>query len=148
MGRSVLIGLVLLCACTTDQGLPIAEILNHRNCQSVAPGLSTVTFAQVAAIRGSKLIGMTSDVAAEQPDLTLVVISKGPQPTPGYAFRLTSVQTIGTSAVIEVEWLEPPPDAVLAQVITHPCLVVGIESAGYDTLTVSDQNGVLDTIDL
>ncbi|MEE8243469.1 MAG: protease complex subunit PrcB family protein, partial [Pseudomonadales bacterium] len=67
---------------------------------------------------------------------------------PGYAFRLTSVQTIGTSAVIEVEWLEPSPDAVLAQVMTHPCLVVGIESAGYDTLTVSDQNGVLDTIDL
>lgn len=148
MQRAILFNLVLLCACTTDQGVPITEILNHRNCQSVAAGLSTVTFEQVAAIRGSKLIGMTNDIDTEQPELALVVISKGPQPTPGYAFRLTAVRTIGTAAVIEVEWLEPPPDAVLAQVITHPCLVVGIESAGYETLTVSDQNGVLDTIDL
>ena len=148
IGRSFLASLVLLCACSSDRAVPIAEVLNHRNCQSVSAGVTSVTFDQIAAIRGSKLIGMTDDYEPEQSDLELVVISKGPQPTLGYAFQLTSVRSLGTTLVVELDWLEPPTDAVLAQVTTHPCLVVGIEAVDYATLTVSDQYGVLGTIDL
>lgn len=145
---SFLLTLALLGACTSDRALPIAEVLNHRNCQSVTAGVASVTFDEIAAIRGSKLIGMTNDVQPEPSDLELVAISKGPQPTAGYAFQLTSVRSLGTTLVVELDWLEPPTGAVLAQVTTHPCLVVGIEVAGYETLTVSDQHGVLGTVDL
>ncbi len=146
--RGLLISCTLLCGCTAGEVLPIAEILNHRHCQSVVAGLTLVTFEDVAAMRGSTLIGITTDPGSEQPDLALVVVSKGPQPTPGYAFQLVSARHEGKTAVVELEWQEPSADAVLAQVMTHPCLVVGIESAGYETLIVSDQNGVLGKIDL
>ncbi len=146
--RGFLIGCTLLCGCTAGDVLPVAEILNHRNCHSVVAGLTLVTFEDVAAMRGSTLIGITTDPESEQPDLALVAVSKGPQPTPGYAFQLVSARQEGKTAVVELEWQEPSTDAVLAQVMTHPCLVVGIESAGYETLVVSDQNGVLGTIEL
>mgnify|MGYP001825925314 FL=1 len=70
----------------------------------------------------------------------MVSISLGQQPTAGYALSLDSAFAEGTTALIRVIWDSPPADAVLAQVITHPCLVVGLPSASFSKVRVVDQD--------
>ncbi len=77
---------------------------------------------------------------------TVIVISMGQKPTPGY-----TVEVVAGSAMLQGEtlnissiWQQPAEDAILAQVLTSPCVAIMVSTTQYDTVKINDQQG--DTI--
>ncbi len=74
---------------------------------------------------------------------TVFVLFMGPLPTAGYDIDLyadrASVQ--GTSLTIPASWRNPAPDALLAQVVTNPCMVITVPAARYESVTIRDRRG-------
>jgi hypothetical protein len=53
------------------------------------------------------------------------------------------------TAVVSVDWTTPPSGAVLPQVLTHPCLVVGMPRANLTRVEALDGAGTsLGTLEL
>jgi hypothetical protein len=147
----ILLGLAAGCA--DDSSIDATTVLDYNQCAGLEPGLTLVDYAAVAAIRGGKLLGITEpDENATRPDqgdLVLVAISRGRQPTPGYGFTLDGAHRQDNAAVLTVRWESPEPGAMLAQVVSHPCLVVGVPRAGLDRIEAVDQHGArLGSLDL
>lgn len=139
---------VLASGCAADASLQAETVLNHDQCQGLKPGVTRVDLPAVAAIRGSHLLSTpgTNPAAADaDPDaesqMLMVAISRGQQPTAGYGWRLEGARVEGSTAVIDVHWATPAPDTMVAQVITHPCLVVGLPHVGLERVEVRDQAG-------
>jgi hypothetical protein len=165
--RPLVIGAAVLLAagCAGSPGIEAVSVLTHDQCQGLNPGLTQVDFAAVAGIRGSTLLGMTANAPAADDaatddaatddaaagaaaagaaagELLLVAISRGTQPTPGYGLTLQGAHREAGTAVIEVRWQTPESGALLPQVITHPCLVVGLaDAAVIDRVEAVDQRG-------
>lgn len=147
MTRPIIPTLMLLLAVITSGGcgrrdLPATVVLSHGNCEGAAEGVAEVSFADVAHLRGSTLLAMTApDDGAEEPDLLLVSISRGRQPTPGYALTLEGASLKDRTATLTLGWQTPDPSAVMPQVVTRPCLVVGVERRGIDRVRAVDEKG-------
>ena len=134
--------LAIAIGCTGSQQLDAVEVLNYGQCEGLEAGLTIVDFATTATIRGSRLIAAPG-TPSNDPDVLLIALSRGTQPTPGYGFALQAVSREGAQARIRVNWFSPPADAVLAQLITQPCLVVGLPGAGIRRVEAFDQSGAL-----
>lgn len=152
-GLALLSGVALLSGCDDGTALDATTVLNYNRCQGLEPGLTRVDYAAVAGIRGGTLLGITEpddgESASADDELLLVAISRGRQPTPGYGFTLEEAHRRDQVAVIEVRWETPASGAVLAQTLTHPCLVVGLPGNGFEQVEVVDQTGkTLGTLDL
>ncbi|MBX3706045.1 MAG: protease complex subunit PrcB family protein [Pseudomonadales bacterium] len=151
---------LLLFACAREQPLEALEVLNYGQCAGLELGLTLVDFGDLAALRGGAFVmpadspeptantppsggdGTTEPTApAAAANTLLVALSRGPQPTPGFGFTLRGVTARGTVALIETTWRTPPPDAILAQVMTHPCLVVGLPRGNLRRIEAFDQSG-------
>jgi hypothetical protein len=73
----------------------------------------------------------------------VLIVRMGGRPTAGYALELASEQVVsddGTGAV-RVNWTEPPEDAMVAQVLTSPCLLVSVRKDEFRSVKVVDQAG-------
>ncbi len=118
--------------CSGARPVQTEVMLEHKNCQHVEAGVTPVSLDKVAKIRGSRLIrldpnGEPAKPAPEQPaGVELYAISKGPMPTPGYGFTLEGTRLLEQTLTVQVGWETPAEDAVLAQMRTHPCLVIAV----------------------
>ena len=141
--RSLLTTAVLLCChgCAEAHRVQIMTVLTNGNCKTTTTGVRLIDYAALAELRGTRLIGMEAPEAA-QASLRLIAIVPGEYPTAGYHLTLdhTSVD-LADPLTLHVTVAKPPPDAILAQVITHPCLVVGIENAEVKRVRVIDDAG-------
>lgn len=78
---------------------------------------------------------------------TAVLAALGEKPTAGYEIRIVRIALSGSTVEVRASVSEPPGDAVLAQVITHPFDVVWIRTSrlarikGPLTLRLTDQSG-------
>lgn len=144
--------LVLLSACAGDAGVQASTVLTYDQCTSLAPGVSRVSYGEVAKLRGSHLITMPPDedgssgaaISAPAPgdaEALLLAISRGEQPTPGYGFTLEGAYRREQTAVVTVRWETPEPDSMQAQMLTHPCLVVALPRADFARVEVVDTAG-------
>jgi len=142
--------MTVVAGCADDASINATTVLDYNRCEGLDSGLTLVDYRAVAAIRGGKLLGITEPEQSEpQGDLVLVAISRGQQPTPGYGFALEGAQRQDGAAVLSVRWESPEAGATLAQVTTHPCLVVGVPREGLDRIEAVDQDGTsLGTLDL
>ena len=146
--RRVAAAALLMCAlllggCARSIELAVTEVLNEANCTGAADGLHRVDYGKVAALRGSTLLGITTAPTASEPDLLLLALSKGQQPTAGYRFELRDARLEKGIATLLVNLKTPSADASLAQILTFPCLVIGLEAGPYDSVRVLDQEGEL-----
>lgn len=133
---------VLLGGCAGEQSLNATTVLSYDQCQGIDSGLTRVDYAEVAGIRGSTLLDMSRpEPDADNDDLLLVAISRGRQPTPGYSFSLEDARRRDGTAVVSVGWRTPDSGAVLPQVLTHPCLVVGLPASGLERVEAVDTSG-------
>jgi hypothetical protein len=130
-----------LCGCVKQNELAAIEVLNIGNCQGAVAGVQQLSYAQLAALRGSKLLGITTQATDESPELILLSVYKGPQPTPGYRFSLHDALLDGTTARLEFQWHTPDPQSVQAQMISSPCMVIGLEAGNFDAIQVQDSDG-------
>ena len=139
---------LLLGACSSAQLVETVTVLNHNNCVNVAAGITESSLAELRTLRRSRLLPPPDDAPLKPeddlPDLEttrVYVVSKGPQPTPGYGLELEQARLQGNTLTLAFNWQTPPDDAVLAQVLTHPCIAIGIPDTGADLLVAIDQNG-------
>ena len=66
----------------------------------------------------------------------------GQQRTAGYSIGLTKggeLKIAGGSAEVRVQWKQPQPGMMLAQVITHPCIFIQVPRGEYQLIRVIDQ---------
>jgi len=139
--------LIALClsGCRAGTDLAATEVLNEANCKGAEVGLRKVSYADVAKLRGSTLLAMSTptqtDTAA--PELLLFALSKGRQPTPGYFFHLTDARVSDQVAELTLAWEEPAPERVQAQIVTFPCIVVAVEPGDYSVIRAAQENGEL-----
>jgi hypothetical protein len=126
-----------------------SQVFSLDYCTGVTAGVRVLQAADLSTIHGGALAlppGLPESAA------TLVVISRGDQPTPGYGFTLTDVQDnepVQGTARVTVTWRTPPRDAILPQVVTHPCLVVALPTGTLRRIEVIDQHGaIVGSVDL
>lgn len=60
----------------------------------------------------------------------LLVIAQGTKPTPGYGFEvLAKIATVNNSTLqLPIRFSQPAKDKMLAQMLTSPCMIVGIDT--------------------
>jgi hypothetical protein len=76
--------------------------------------------------------------------LSVVAVYMGRKPTAGYHVSMASrAAAVGehNELILLVSWIEPPGDALLAQVITSPCILVSIPKGNYSTIQIVDESG-------
>lgn len=133
--------------CAQPARLEAVTVLQQSQCQGLEAGLSLTTYSGVAGLRGNSLLSANGDADATGTDSglegqpLLVVISKGPQATAGYALALETAVLEGETAILSVRWETPAPDTLQAQVITHPCLVVALPRGPVRRVRAADQSG-------
>jgi hypothetical protein len=137
-----LVLLTALAGCAGGTAVDATSLLSYDQCRGIDSGLTRVDYADVASIRGSTLLNLQSSAAGPAAgDLLLIAISRGRHPTPGYRMTLDGASRRDDTTVIEVTWTTPESGAVLAQMMTHPCLVVGLSRAGVSKVEAVDQAG-------
>lgn len=97
-------------------------------------------------INGLKIGG--SAVPVPNVDFThkgVLFVRMGRKPTSGYGIELASKQVDlqDQTATVTVRWTEPSRDAVLAQMITSPCIMIKLVKGGYSSIRVVDQAGTV-----
>ena len=132
--------LVLCAGCTGGDSIHSAVLLNHSDCTIAKAGMQVVSYEDVALLRGSTLLSMTSAPINHQPDLILLAISNGRQPTPGYRFDLIGAFAAEGIATLELRWLAPADDSPQPQMITHPCIVIGLEHGAFESVRAVDEH--------
>ncbi len=142
---TLLICASLLTGCDRGQELAATEVLNNINCKAAQDGLHLVSYADVARLRGSTLLSMSTGAqpqdSAEDTPLLLFAVSAGRQPTPGYFFSLKDARLKDGAAELQLHWETPDEDSVQAQVITYPCIVIGIEAGEFVDVRAVNQHG-------
>jgi len=75
----------------------------------------------------------------------VLLLAMGSRSTAGYALSLAEESAIVRDGVltVRVDWREPPSGALLAQVMTNPCLLVKMPAASFERIRVVDQQGRL-----
>ncbi len=160
---SGLLGLTLvLGACGSDLNSPPAaeaiapvqvQVIYHGNrCLATQPGILLIRDAASWANWQSRRKQMSFSASSESDDAaanldfdqdTIIVISMGQKPTPGYSIEVPqgSVTLQGTSLTVRTVWQQPPEGAILAQVITSPCIAITAPAAQYGNVKIESQNG-------
>jgi hypothetical protein len=72
-----------------------------------------------------------------------LLIRMGQKPTGGYGLELAQTEArVGADiATVHVKWIRPSARAMVAQVITSPCLLLQIKRGAYQTIKIVDQSG-------
>ncbi|AHK80766.1 hypothetical protein M911_13645 [Ectothiorhodospira haloalkaliphila] len=84
----------------------------------------------------------------EPPDFqreSAILIHQGLKPTLGYSLELadTSVRMVNGVGRLQVLNREPPADAIVAQALSSPCLLLAMEHHPMESLQIRDQHGTL-----
>ena len=106
-------------------------------------GLARIDYPDLARLQGQTLLGISIEPSPDAPELLLFSVYRGPQPTPGYRFALQNSERHGRILHLNLVWQQPESGAVLAQLLTTPCLVVGMDRGEFDELKAVDQDGTL-----
>ena len=164
----LLSALTVLSTCSQPDRVMVNEVLNHHQCAKVKAGVAQVDKAQIAGIRGATQV-MVADVAqtptrnktlmatdptgegvpAEAPSELFVAVSRGRQPTTGYALKLLRAGAKGRTVTLDYEWQQPGPDSMQAQVITSPCSVVQLSfDTGVEAVAATMNGEAFATLEL
>jgi len=70
----------------------------------------------------------------------------GQQPTLGYQIALTGSNNLHITqgqARLTLDWVQPPADAMVAQTISSPCLLLKLGRKDYSSVQVLDKQGTI-----
>lgn len=71
----------------------------------------------------------------------LLRVGMGQRPTAGYSIEVVRAELAGDVLTLHVDWQEPAPGMLSAQVITHPCVVLQLAPLNVTRVRVVDQGG-------
>ncbi len=137
------------CAAGCARHVDVTTVLTQDNCSSAETGVHLIDFATLATFRGTHLIGMTESPDAAAHPAHLIAIVPAQYPTAGYSVELKGdAIRAKTLLTINVDIKRPPEGAVLAQMITRPCLVVDFNNPAVHRVRVLHDADVLGEVDL
>ena len=127
-------------------------VYRSNRCPAVEPGVQvirdTASWAEWRRQLNRQLFsvanGADDDAAAvDFGQVTVIVISMGQKPTPGYSVEVLEDSAVlqGGSLNISSVWQQPAEGAILAQVLTSPCVAITVPTAQYDTVKINNQHG-------
>lgn len=127
------------CAATSE--IVATEVLNYARCQELKRGVHQISFDELPAVRGVRLLRdpsqqVQSNVQGYPSDAVLIAVFNGRQPSPGYAFVFTGARQSGNEVRLSYTWQTPAPGSVRAAVVTSPCSVMQLQPIQQD-MTVS-----------
>ena len=81
--------------------------------------------------------------AVDFPREGVLLLAMGSRSTAGYGLSLAEESAVVRDGMltVRVDWGEPPSGALLAQVMTSPCLLVKMPAASFNRIRVVDQQG-------
>lgn len=137
--------------CSPDRQVPLAVVRAGVQCGGAAAGPSVrrlVSVADLAEAFGSSL--GAAPIVVDFEASAVLLVAAGQRPTAGYAVSLTSpsAPAKGGVALVEVKVDVPAPGAMVAQVVTSPCLVVALPKAGLTEVKVAADSALLGAVKL
>jgi hypothetical protein len=118
-------------------------------------GDATEPSARLLRTRAELDAAFRSEIGAEMPPVDLerdavVLVSAGRRPTAGHAVQLASPKAAarGKVGALRVQITRPDPTALVAQVVTSPCLVVRLAREGLSEVKVLEGESLLATVTL
>ncbi len=139
-----LVVIALDAGCAQARHVDVMTVFANGNCRTTEVGVRAIDYAALAAFRGTHLIGMTESNESAQQPLHLIAIVPGEFPTPGYSVTLKDGAALADDQLtIAVKTDRPAADTVLVQMITHPCLVVGIDDPAVGRVKVVDDSAAV-----
>jgi hypothetical protein len=131
-------------ACSSSRAVEMDVVMASGNCQQPHEGVTRVTLPDVARLRGTQLLGAESSGVGDMGTTPfLIAVATGEKPTAGYGLVYDSARLDGRMLIVTVRETAPPSDAMTAQVITHPCLVLEVPDGQLDTVSVVDAAGTV-----
>ncbi len=76
----------------------------------------------------------------------VLLVEMGQRPTLGYGLELTGTDDLRISqdqAQLTLDWSHPPADALVAQAISSPCLLLKLERGNYTSIQILDGQGII-----
>lgn len=131
---------------TSDFNVPNWEVVKQSaQCGSAKPEARWLTdndSLQAAWADRTTLGGTPTQLPPSFPNHWLLYLSSGQKSTSGYSLTLNDVQR-GDSATLklDVHWLKPLPDRMVAQMITQPCLILALEKDSYSVVQFTNEAG-------
>jgi len=139
----------LATSCADAHHVDVMTVLAQGNCQTEKTGVELIDYATLATYRGTHLIGMTESSEAQRNPAHLIAIVPGQFPTAGYGVQLLEGSTLTDKLLtIKIKVDRPPADAILAQMITHPCLVVGVADPAVARVRVLNDTELLGEVEI
>lgn len=138
----VMSGAVLSAACNDASGqVSVAPVYQSQQCGDSPAGLSRIESREaLAALAGAAGVrGLDGDEAGSVPSVDfderlVLLVSQGQRPTAGYGIALQGNAAPVNDATVElpVRFSSPDDGAIVAQVLTSPCLVLALEPGDYE----------------
>ena len=71
-------------------------------------------------------------LSTHQVDQRLYLLAQGSKPTPGYGFTVLADKALieDKTLYLPIRFTEPDKGMMMAQVITSPCLILGVDKSG------------------
>ena len=130
--------LPLICAalagCQVQGGsepVEVTALSGDSHCGSSQPRLELITDAANLPSAGRE-----QGLAVIDGGGAVLVVDLGRRPTAGYSAELYETALSNERLTLTLKPTEPDPDAMVAQVITTPCVVLEIPSSGWSRLEV------------
>ncbi|MEC7815993.1 MAG: protease complex subunit PrcB family protein [Pseudomonadota bacterium] len=135
---------VLLTACASggsvnDSEVNVRQVTQSAQCGLTGPGIAYVLNESeresLLDLNGQNMVTR----AVRDVNLTresIVIVTLGQKPTAGYSVGLANASADGETLTLSVQVSSPPADAMTAQVITSPCVVLAVPADNWQQIRV------------
>jgi len=75
-----------------------------------------------------------------------LLVEMGQRPTLGYQITLSGTDNLHITqeqAHLTLDWIQPPADAMVAQMISSPCLLLKLKRGNYTSVQILDRQGTI-----
>ena len=139
---------ISLTACSTKQLVDFSIIQQSNQCHIPAQAISLLSSERQQTEFIEKFSLFKAPEASQELNAlfthhtdfeTLFIVSQGSKPTAGYGFNVhgNQAELFNNTLLFPIKFTSPNQDAYLAQVMTSPCLVLGVDSsADYNAVVI------------
>ncbi len=136
----------------SSEPVQLHVVYRGNRCAEVQPGVEvirdTASWAEWQRQQDRQFLSVADGPDDEETTIdfgqsTVIVISMGQKPTPGYAVEVLEDSAVlqGESLNISSVWRQPAEGAILAQVLTSPCIAITVSTTRFNTVKINDQQG-------